>query len=82
LACFQSEFCHLFTDDFEIAVARVRIVESEGLNTLTLIGAFECSIDTEVRLECWHERLVFPAFVDAGATIWAHKSEELQILTQ
>jgi hypothetical protein len=81
---FESQFCHLLADDVEIAVVRRRIgAGGSEVSTLTLTGALQCSIDTEVRLECWHERLEdSPTFVDAGATIWAHKSEELQILTQ
>jgi len=82
---FEPQFCHLLADDVEIAVVRRRIGVDSEVGMLTLTGALQCSIETEVRLECWHERyeeFPFVTSVDAGATIWAHKSEELQILTQ
>jgi len=77
-------FCHLVADDFEIAVVRRSIGgDIFAVGTHTLTGAFQCSNDTEVRLECWHDFVGVPySAVDAGATIWAHKSPELQILTQ
>ncbi len=83
---FHNFRCHLVTDDLEIAVARVmNNAGGTDASTLTLTGAFECSSDREVRLECWHDRdidfFILPS-VDAGATTWAHKSGELQILTQ
>lgn len=74
--------CQLVSNDIQVGAATAFIgSDSTFVSTIAITGAFSSDDVATVELRCGHD--VFssnPPYVDPHVTIWAHRSNDLQII--
>ena len=53
------------------------------LSPFSLTGAIAITAPRTATLQCWHDiDVTDPAYVDPGASMWAHKTDSLKVATE